>query len=64
MEVNSYAFVMGLTFCAALQNLEAMLIETAPPNKLSSCYALLGFSNNGEFSVSLRYSVGEQMTEV
>ncbi|XP_067936817.1 glucose-6-phosphate exchanger SLC37A4-like [Watersipora subatra] len=46
MEVNLYAFVMGLTFCAALQNLEAMLIETAPPNKLNSCYALLGFSNN------------------
>ncbi|KAF6037978.1 SLC37A4 [Bugula neritina] len=46
MEVNFYGFIMGLTFCAALQNLEVMTIETSPPNKLSSCYALVNFSMN------------------
>jgi len=48
MEVNFYGFIMGLTFCAALQNLEVMTIETSPPNKLSSCYALVNFSMNSE----------------
>lgn len=48
MQINFHAFLLGFTFCAAIQNIEALVIETAPPSKVGSCYALLNAANNGK----------------